>query len=196
MGIRKFLRKSAAAVLAGGESRRMGRNKALLPFRGRTLVEYIAGEAQAATGLVTLIGPAALYQHLGLPVVEDPGRGAGPLSGIVTALAASEAEWTLVVACDMPHLTRHVLRELVDHAVAGSADAVLAESTGGRLEPLLAVYRASCAPALEAALAEGRYKVREALAGLQVQRFPVDEQYVRNANTPEEWARIEGRERE
>lgn len=190
-----FLRKLQAAVLVGGESRRMGRNKALLPFRGRTLVEHIGREVEAAAGRVTLIGPVALYGQFGWPVMEDAARGAGPLSGIVTALAGSEAEWTLVVACDMPNLTREVLGGLTAHALAGSADAVLAQSPGGYDEPLLAVYRATCREALEAALAEGRWKVREALRGLRVERFPVSEECVRNANTPEEWARIEGRDR-
>ncbi len=189
-----FLRKLHAAVLVGGESRRMGRDKALLPFRGRTLVEHIAGEAEAVAGGVLLIGPVALYGQFGWPVIEDPARGSGPLSGIVTALAGSAAEWTLVVACDMPNLSRQVLGELAAHALAGSADAVLAHSAGGYDEPLLAVYRATCLPALETALAEGRWKVRDALRGLEVERFAVSEECVRNANTPEEWARIEERE--
>ncbi|MBL8216063.1 MAG: molybdenum cofactor guanylyltransferase [Bryobacterales bacterium] len=190
-----FLRKLQAAVLVGGESRRMGRNKALLPFRGRTLVEHIAGEAEAAAGRVMLIGPPAQFGQLGWPVVEDAARGSGPLSGIVTALARSEAEWTLVVACDMPNLSRQVLGELAAHALAGSADAVLAQGPGGYEEPLLAAYRATCRPVLEAALAEGRWKVRDALHGLRVDHFAVSEECVRNANTPEEWERIEDRER-
>src|SRR5690349_1942483 len=95
----------AGFVLAGGKSSRMGCNKALLPFRGRTLVEHIASEVSTVTHTVALIGDRALYIILGYPVIEDVFPGRGPLSGIHAALRASGAEWSLVVACDMPEMT-------------------------------------------------------------------------------------------
>ena len=68
-------------VLAGGGSTRMGRNKALLPFRGSTLVQHIAGIVRQAAGSVTLIGDPVQLAHLGLPVVADILPGSGPASG-------------------------------------------------------------------------------------------------------------------
>ena len=72
----------AGFVLAGGKSSRMGRNKALLPYRGRTLVEHVAEIVETAAGSVSVVGDAETYGHLGYPVIEDVIPGCGPLSGI------------------------------------------------------------------------------------------------------------------
>src|SRR5215831_2146120 len=92
-------------VLAGGASRRMGTPKALLPFRGRTLIEYVAGEVLTAAGNVTIVGRPELYAGLGFDAISDAQPGFGPLGGLLTALSSADAEWSLVVACDLPRIT-------------------------------------------------------------------------------------------
>src|SRR6476619_4706690 len=92
----------ASFVLAGGRSSRMGTNKALLPYRAGTLVERIAAEVQAAAGSVTVVGPPEIYAPLGLTAIPDLRPGLGPLGGIVTALTATAASLSLIVACDLP----------------------------------------------------------------------------------------------
>ena len=92
----------AGFVLVGGNSTRMGRDKAQLPLHGRTLVEHIAGAVAEAAGSVTLIGAPERYPDLGIRMLPDSRPGAGPLGGICTALASTDAEWNLIVACDMP----------------------------------------------------------------------------------------------
>ena len=67
-------------VLAGGASRRMGTAKALLPFRGRTLIGYVAGEVSMAAGNVTIVGRPELYAGLGLAAIADELPGFGPLA--------------------------------------------------------------------------------------------------------------------
>ena len=69
----------AGFVLAGGRSSRMGSNKALLPFRGSTLVEHIAQRVHAAAGRVILVGQPEIYSHLALPVVADARPECGPM---------------------------------------------------------------------------------------------------------------------
>src|SRR5689334_4787467 len=102
----------AGFVLAGGQSRRMGVNKALLPYGSTTLVQHIAAEVGRAAGSATLIGPPAVYEPLGLTVIPDLRPNLGPMAGIVTALTVSPADLTLIVACDLPGLSSGFLAEV------------------------------------------------------------------------------------
>src|SRR2546429_7170548 len=145
--------KCAGFVLAGGRSSRMGQDKALLPFKGRTLLEHVAGEVHGAAGNVTLVGDASRYTYLGYPVIEDIVPACGPLSGIHAALTHSTAEWNLVVACDMPEVTAAFLGMMVERAAAGSADAVLPAGPSGLPEPLCAAYHRPSLKAVACALA-------------------------------------------
>src|SRR5437763_12141966 len=103
----------AGFVLVGGASSRMGRDKARLPFRGRTLVEHIAAAVAEAAGSVTLVGAPERYQSLGLPIIPDTRPGEGPLAGILAALGASQAGWNLIAACDMPVISAPFLKSLL-----------------------------------------------------------------------------------
>jgi molybdopterin-guanine dinucleotide biosynthesis protein A len=137
---------AAAAVLAGGASRRMGRDKATLPVGGVELASLVlaAPEGHPARRVATAAagaGPPAATR-----VVADPGL--GPLAAVAAALEALEAEHVLVLAADHPGLRVELLAHLV--ALAEGAEAVACRR-GPRLEPLVAVYRRI--PALAAARA-------------------------------------------
>lgn len=175
-------------VLVGGASSRMGRDKALLPHRGTTLVEHVAAEVREAAGSVVLVGPPERYQSLGLPVLEDTRPGLGPLAGIATALASTAGGWSLIVACDMPAVTAQFLTELIEKAEASSFDCILPAGVDRRLEPLCAAYHRRCLPVIEAALERGVRKVTAGLAGLDLHLWPChDSDIFRNVNTPADW---------
>lgn len=182
--------KRAGFVLAGGSSSRMGRDKALLRYGSVTLVERVAARVAAAAGTVTLVGPPARYCHLGYPVLADNFPGGGPLAGIQAALAASQAEWNLVVACDMPEVTAELLKKLLTAAETSRAEVLVPRWPRGWLEPLCAVYRRELADPLLAALRQGERKVTAALDGLRVAYWPIREpRFFENLNTPRQWAR-------
>jgi len=167
----------------------MGRDKALLPFKGRTLVECVAAEVHAVTGTVTLVGDVSRYSNLSYPVIEDIFPGRGPLSGIHAALSASRAEWNLIVACDMPEVTSDFLRKIVERAEGGGADAVLPAGPSGLPEPLCAAYRRRSLEAIAHALERGIRKVTDGLAGLAVDIWHVPEShYFHNLNIPQDWS--------
>src|SRR5512142_2916527 len=105
--------RSAGFVLAGGRSSRMGQDKALLPWKGSTLIESVAREVFNAAGSVTLIGSPERYGSLGFPVISDKIQGCGPLGGLHAALSVTTAEWNILVACDMPAVTSELLKELL-----------------------------------------------------------------------------------
>jgi molybdenum cofactor guanylyltransferase len=167
----------------------MGRDKALLPFRGGALAGHVAAAVADAAGSAVLIGDPQKYGHLGYPVLPDRSPGAGPLGGIESALNYTAADWNLVLACDMPDVSAEFLRGLLDAAERLNADALVPAGPSGRLEPLSAVYHRRCLATIHRALEAGVRKVTAALAGLEVARLAVDDgACFENLNTPEEWA--------
>jgi molybdopterin-guanine dinucleotide biosynthesis protein A len=182
-------------VLAGGGSTRMGRNKALLPFRGMTLVEHVAGIVREAAGSVTLIGDPVQLGHLGLPVVADKLPASGPASGIYTALSITSSDWNLIAGCDMPAITCGVLLDLLRRAAVtpNQIDCVAAAGPDGEPEPLCAVYHLRCLPAVARAIRENRLKMKNLLAELGIELMPVNPAVVANVNTPAEWAEFEAK---
>jgi molybdopterin-guanine dinucleotide biosynthesis protein A len=164
----------AAAVLAGGASRRMGRDKATLAVGGVALASAVLATAARVASPVVLVAPEGHpARRLAAPappgagpatrppdrVVADPGE--GPLAALAAALAALEASHVLVLAGDHPGLSVALLAHLVGLAPRGQA---VACRRGPRLEPLVAVYRR--APALAAAEARLAAAGDHSLAGL------------------------------
>lgn len=145
------------AIQAGGRSSRMGRDKALLPLGGKPLIEHVL---QRVAGLgdeviITTNQPDD-YAFLGLRMVGDRQPGAGALDGLLTALEAARGDRVLLLACDMPFVSR----PLLDYMVGIDSDAeVVIPRRGGRLQPLHAIYAASCAAFVRAALKVGEKRM-------------------------------------
>jgi molybdenum cofactor guanylyltransferase len=154
----------AAAVLAGGASRRMGRDKATMPVGGTPLAAWALAAAARVADPVVLVAPAGHpARGLGAALVTDPGH--GPLAALAAALEALDAGHVLVLAGDHPGLKVELLAHLV--GLRGRAEAVACRRDG-RLEPLVAVYQRR--PALAAAadrLAAGDRSLRGLLAALR-----------------------------
>lgn len=156
----------AAFVLAGGKSSRMGRDKALLEIAGQPLVERTVHLACIVAYPVLVVGGAGRFVKLDLDALEDDDPGHGPLGGIATALGATNSEWNLILACDLPYLTGEWLEYLTDRSLKSRADAVVPSNLRQDYEPLCACYRKRCAPDTANAVASGRLKVQEFVAAL------------------------------
>jgi molybdopterin-guanine dinucleotide biosynthesis protein A len=155
-------------LLAGGASRRMGRDKASQDFLfdGKPLVARVARLlGEACDEVIVASGDGERLAWLGLPQVADALPASGPLGGLVAGLERATHPHIAVVAADMPFASPEVLRLLA--SLIGPHDAAGPVSPGG-VEPLHAVYAWSARPSLEAALREGRLAVRVALDGLDV----------------------------
>ena len=185
----------AGYVLVGGNSSRMGRNKALLPYQGTTLVESVADAVRTVTGNVSLVGRPHRDGLLGYGIVPDIYPGEGPLGGILTVLQHSTADWNLVVACDMPELNASFLQRLMDAANSSGSDALVPVGPSGRLEPLCAAYHRNARQGLYAAFARGVRKIALALREVRMTAWQVPEEFscFQNVNTPEDWAPYEQR---
>ena len=185
----------SAFVLAGGRSRRMGTDKAFLPFEGRTLLARALDLLRTLTPEVGIVGPAAKFAPYGL-VIEDVYPGRGPLAGIHAALSASTTELNLILAVDLPFVTESLLRFIVEQA--GAADAVVTvPRIAGGYQPLCAVYRRAFATLAQAALEAGRNKIDALFADTttrileepELRRFAFSAAMFDNLNTPEDLRR-------
>jgi molybdopterin-guanine dinucleotide biosynthesis protein A len=193
----------AGFILAGGASSRMGRDKALLELGGVPLIVRTVRLVEAVVGSAMVVGDSAAFRALGLRTIADDWPGAGPLGGIATALRASSAPWSLIVACDLPYLTKPWLDYAVGRAVASQADAVIPMNATGT-EPLCAVYHRRAEPGIRGPLALGNRKVKDAIESLRVEiiepaewkAFDSEGYLFKNMNSPEDYeearARLDG----
>ncbi len=185
---RPVTRPVAGFVLAGGQSRRMGRNKALLEIAGETLLVRTARLVFDVTGSTIVIGDPDLYIHCGFPVIGDRISGMGPLGGLLTALENTTAEWNLVVACDMPGLTANALRELLAAAENAGSRRCVVPVTNDLPQPLCALYHRDCLPVVGRAVAAGHLRMQDLVKQIDsVPAFGFDPQVFENVNTWREW---------
>jgi molybdopterin-guanine dinucleotide biosynthesis protein A len=146
--------KAAGFILAGGQSSRMGQDKALLPFAGQPLVVRALAILRQA-GLPASIGGARSELASFAPVVEDAESGRGPLSGVCAALASTSARHAVFLPVDLPLLPASLLRVLLHHArITGRA--VTVPSVNGFAQTFPAVLDRAILPLLQAELAAGR----------------------------------------
>lgn len=189
-------------VQAGGESRRMGQDKALMPFLGRPLIQRVVDRlTPVADEVIVTTNRPEDYRFLDLPLFPDlmPGRGA--LGGLYTALSSATCEVVAVVACDMPFASPSLIEEAHRLLVQEEADVVIPDSGEG-LEPMHAVYRReTCVPAIAAAIQADRWKLISWFPQVKVRILQPDEVQLQdpaglafwNLNTPEEFAEAERR---
>jgi len=187
----------AGVILAGGESRRMRSNKALLEINGERMIEKAYRRmAELFEEVLLVTNSPEVYDFIPCRKVSDIYPGMGPLGGIHAALSYCSAERAFVTACDMPDLNSELIRELCRMPDGG--DVVIPETPGG-LEPLHSVYSKSCLPKMEKMLAGGERRVLSFFDLAQVRLVPrgrialLDPEYAsfRNINTPEDYRQLE-----
>lgn len=188
------------SIQAGGESRRMGRDKALMPFLGRPLILQVMERLAAfADEVIITTNQPADYTFLGLPLFADLQPGRGALGGLYTAINAAKHPLVAVVACDMPFASRALFEYERDLLVESGADVVISSTAEG-LEPLHAVYRrATCLPAIQDALAAGEWKLIAWFPNVKVRTLTPEETARHdpqglaflNLNTPEDFRQAE-----
>jgi molybdopterin-guanine dinucleotide biosynthesis protein A len=177
------------AVLAGGESRRFGRDKAATLLAGLSLVE------RAATTLSRVFDDVVIVSSrepvtTAWPQVPDRHPGLGPLAGVEAALLAARergCDGAFVLACDMPLVDEATVRAVV----AALGDAMVAAPSsreGGDIEPLCAVYRLDCLPEVVRALERRALAAHALFASVGGRRVTLPRELFLNVNTPEDHA--------
>lgn len=189
-----------AFVLAGGQSTRMGRDKALLELDGRPLIDHALGKLSGLGFSPRIVGSRPDLMRFA-EVVPDAYPNAGPLGGIATALAASEAEQNLFLAVDLPWVSVEFLRWMMERGEITGAVATVPRLQG-LPQPLCAIYGRGLLPHMKAALAGGDAKIMrtvergsgnidsfdvESIAAAE--GWPSPQRWFANLNTPADWER-------
>ncbi len=164
----------AGAVLAGGASRRMGRDKALIEVGGWPLAAIAAAalaDAGAGGPILGIGGDGPSLARLGLVAVADDYPGQGPLGGVLTALARTRHDVVVVLACDVPGADAGAVHRVVAALVAAPAADVavpVLDGDGGRRQPMHGAWRRSALPVVRRAFDEGERAVHRVLDDLAV----------------------------
>ena len=187
------------AIIAGGQSRRMGRDKAFVELGGKALIERViegsANLGQSETILIT--NKPAQYAHLGLPMFRDILADKGSLGGIYTALLKDANEFVLALACDMPFISTELLRFMI-RQVSEDTDIVVPR-VDGYPQGLHAIYKKTCIAPIAEQLAANRLKIIRFYDQMRVRyldeadyaAFDPQGRSFANLNTPEELAEAE-----
>jgi molybdopterin-guanine dinucleotide biosynthesis protein A len=186
-----------AFILAGGQSRRMGQDKAFLELGGRTLLDHALALANAVAPAVRIVAPQEKFLTIA-HTIEDEFPDRGPLGGIHAALRCTATELNLVLAVDLPLVQADFLTYMIAQASRVPALVTLPEA-GKRLQPLCAVYRRDFREVAERALKKKKNKIDALFAGVETHviaepeitrmGFPV--RMFHNLNTPEDFAKAE-----
>ena len=188
------------AIQAGGKSSRMGQDKALMPFRGVPLIQYVMARlAPLADEIIVTTNAPENYAFLGVPLFTDiiPERGA--LGGLYTALKSASHAQVAVVACDMPFASNPFFLTASKLLSTSEADIVIPQTEHG-FEPLHALYRReTCLHPIEKALDANKWKVISwfdevrvhALTLAETAEFSNNGLAFWNLNTPEDFNRAE-----
>ena len=180
-------------ILAGGENRRMGTDKAFLEIDGRPMIDHILDVfSKLFERTIVVTNTPDRYRNYDVKVTSDALDVRGPLTGIYSGLLRSTDEYNFVAACDMPYLNPALISYM--GKIAEGQDAVVPQFNGF-LEPLHAIYRRGLIPIMEAQIRIPDRRIRVLFDHIKV-RYVTEEEIVRfdplkrsfrNLNTPKEY---------
>lgn len=176
-------------ILAGGQSRRFGSEKAWHLVDGKPMIAWVQEAVSAVADSVLIsVGSAAevvRFERYG-PCVIDQYADCGPLAGIHAGWQQTSTDWLLVAGCDMPFLTPDALRRLLQ-AAHTTSDIIVAEDDAGRCHPLCACYHRRTAQLLQEHLDQKRLALFDLLNQLSVvQTVLLPSRSLRNINRPDD----------
>lgn len=184
-------------VTAGGQSSRMGSDKAWLELDGHTLIERVIAALEPAVGQLAIIANSDRYRRLGYPVYSDENAGVGPLEAIRVALTHSETEYAVLVGCDLPFVTTDLFYRLFE--LREGFDAVVPESAPGQLEPLCAIYSIRALAAVTGLIRSGHRKTAgifdhvqtRVVSFTEIRSLSGSEMFFVNVNTRDDYVRAQ-----
>lgn len=196
--VRERIAGVTGVILAGGESRRMGSDKSLLPIQGARFIDHVYNRMAALFDEVIIVtNSPSLYHEVPCRKVPDIYYAQGSLAGIHSGLRHANNDHAFVVGCDMPFINPDSVRLICDDL--DSSDLVLPNSSKGH-EPLHALYSKVCLPAMEQVLEAGkrriasffsRVRVKE-ISATELSKIDPQERSFKNINTPEEYFQLRG----
>lgn len=145
-------------VLAGGKSSRMGKDKGLIPLKGKPMISYVLKVLEELALPISIIANKPGYESFGYRVLKDEVQEKGPLGGLYTALQHSNADHVLLVGCDMPLVSMEAFCQLIG---AAREDRITAASEGERVNPLFGLYPVELGEKVKESLERGELKMTD-----------------------------------
>ncbi|MEK7264110.1 MAG: molybdenum cofactor guanylyltransferase [Bacteroidota bacterium] len=182
-------------ILAGGKSKRMGEDKALLLMDGKPFIQYIKEIMKRIFSEVIIVAEKKKeYEFLNLHIEEDIVKNAGPLGGIYTALTFTSTQWSFIVSCDVPFITKELIEYICNFS---STSEIKIPSFNEKLHPLCGMYSKVCLPVIATQLQQNNFKVQNIFPLLPVEIIPITKelsffssQLLYNINTQSEYSGI------
>lgn len=178
---------ATAIIMAGGESRRMGTDKSMLPFEGKPIIEHIYNQLMPHFSQILISSSEkAKYDFLDAKVVPDRLPGRGSLMGIASAVRVSDNDLNFVIACDIPQIDFGLVKTMLRQC--RKFDAVIPKTIDSWFEPLFAVYSKNVLAAVDDFLATGENKIIDALVTCRVNYIDFGQGLqLRNLNTIDDY---------
>ncbi len=179
-------------VLAGGKSRRMSTDKALLLFKGKPFLSHVIEALMPMADEILIVSDNKKHGEFNFKRVSDTMIDAGPLSGLHAGLKHSNTELNIILSCDVPLIQTSVL-EIILANNTDENDVIQIEEEG-KSHPLIALYKKRVTPHLLVALQKGERKLSKALIGLNVKSISISKSHyeaLRNINTRSDLKSIE-----
>lgn len=173
--------KVTGVILAGGKSSRVGSHKAILPYKGKVMLNYAIDSLKPLCSEILISISKQDTHEYSYPTIVDEFNEIGPISGLYSALTCSSNEYVLCLSCDVPNVTVESLKILLNN-IEGF-DAVIPIHSGNKVEPLVACYKKSILEKVTNAIGSNQFKLQELINNLHVNyiNFEDSEQF-RNIN--------------
>ena len=186
MDDKKDLLNISVGILAGGESTRMGEDKALIRIGNERIIDRLTSELSPFHKILISAAKHGIYDDLGYPVVYDEHARTGPIEGIRRVLQEADTEYVFVCAADMPNIKKELVSYLAGYISSDYDCYVIADED--HIQPLCAIYSKAVLPVIEKLMEEGRYRLREILKRVRTRYISLeytcfDSDTVRNINT-------------
>lgn len=167
------MHKFTGIILAGGQSKRMGSDKALLPYRGKPLVMYSIELLQPYCETILISSNNPALGTFGYDTVPDIYPKIGPIGGLYSTLTVSSDTHNLVCPCDMPKIKPAVIEKII--STLSGQSAVVVREAAGKTNPLLGYYNRSCLKGLKEQIDKGEYMMQEAVIALNAEKVTIDD---------------------
>ena len=182
-----------AVILAGGQSSRMGRDKALLELNEQKFIDLLVQELSGCCKVMISAAHQDDYAGYGVPVIADETKDIGPIEGIRQALRSSGSDYVFVCAVDTPFVRKEMIQYLAEF-ISSDYDAFVFRE-GDRIHPHIGIYSRAALPAIEEMIGEKQYRLTKLLSRIRTKYVDIgtscfDRKALRNINTPEDYLAI------
>lgn len=177
-------------ILTGGQSRRMGMDKASLKLEEQTFLNKLISEFEGKGPLMISVRDKEQGEEIGRPYLEDKNRGIGPIEGIKNLIDWSPTDYIFICACDMPFLKYDLVEYMAGHLLLGYDCYVMEDSE--RVHPLCGIYSKLAVVKAAQMIRKQHYRLTGLLAQLDVKKIDIRQShvpsaYLQNINTKEEY---------